>query len=182
MPSLDAIDRQLLQLLQADDRVSLGELGKAVGLAPSSVNERIKRLTEQGAITGFHARVAPEAVGLDLLAYMFVGWADPETEAPFLKRITREPAVLECHHVTGAWNYLMKVRLRNTGQLERFLADVIKTVPGVQRTETLIVLSSAKETTVVPVDPPGPPAGTPTDGRSAARKRSPAARRKPRSP
>jgi Lrp/AsnC family leucine-responsive transcriptional regulator len=171
MSVLDAIDRQLLRLLQADDRASLGELGKAVGLAPSSVKERINRLTEQGAIAGFHAKVAPEAVGLDLLAYMFVGWADPEAEAPFLKRIMREPAVLECHHVTGAWNYLMKVRLRNTGQLERFLADVVKTVPGVQRTETLIVLSSAKETAILDVGPPEG-AGAPQGGRTRVRKKS----------
>ena len=100
MSQLDGIDRQLLQLLQANDQASLGELGKVVGLAPSSVKERIKRLTEQGVISGFHARLAPEALGLDLLAYMFVGWGDPAAEGPFLKRVMREPAVLECHHVT----------------------------------------------------------------------------------
>ena len=156
MHMLDAIDHQLLQLLQENDRASLGELGREVGLAPSSVQERIKRLTAERVITGFHARVRPDAVGLDLLAYVFIGWADAETEAPFLKRIRRERSVLECHHVTGAWNYLMKVRLRNTGQLERFLAEVIKTLPGVLRTETLIVMSSAKETTVLDVAPDAP--------------------------
>jgi Lrp/AsnC family leucine-responsive transcriptional regulator len=180
MSQLDAIDRQILQLLQTNDQASLGELGKAVGLVPSSVKERIKRLTEQGVITGFHARVAPDTVGLDLLAFMFVGWGDSETEAPFLKRMMREPAVLECHHVTGAWNYLMKVRLRNTGQLERFLADVIKTVPGVQRTETLIVLSSAKETTMLAVDPPGSPVAKPTAGPTRKRRSGP--RRQSRTP
>ena len=152
MHMLDAIDHQLLQLLQENDRASLGELGREVGLAPSSVQERVKRLTEANVITGFHAKVRPDAVGLDLLTYVFVGWAEAETEAPFLKRIKREPSVLECHHVTGAWNYLMKVRLKNTVELERFLADVIKTLPGVLRTETIIVMSSAKETSVIPVE------------------------------
>jgi Lrp/AsnC family leucine-responsive transcriptional regulator len=153
MALLDATDRKLLQLLQGNDQASLGELGKAVGLAPSSVKERVRRLGEQGVIRGFHAQLDPEAVGLDLLAFMFVSWVDPAAEAPFLKRVSRDPAVMECHHVTGAWNYLLKVRLKNTTQLERFLADVIKTLPGVQRTETLIVLSSAKETTALPVEP-----------------------------
>ncbi len=170
MSQLDGIDRQLLQLLQANDQASLGELGKVVGLAPSSVKERIKRLTEQGVISGFHARLAPEALGLDLLAYMFVGWGDPAAEGPFLKRVMREPAVLECHHVTGAWNYLVKVRLRNTGQLESFLAEVIKTVPGIQRTETLIALSSAKETTMLAVNPPEPLAGKAPDGQVSGRR------------
>jgi Lrp/AsnC family leucine-responsive transcriptional regulator len=152
MHHLDHIDRRLLQLLQADDQASLGALGEVVGLAPSSVKERIRRLTEQGVIRGFHARLAPDALGLDLLALIFVSWVDPSAETPFLERVTASAAVLECHHVTGAWNYMLKVRLRNTGELERFLAEVIKTLPGVQRTETLIVLSSTKDTSALEVD------------------------------
>ena len=153
MKELDDTDRQLLALLQKDDRLSLAELGKGVGLAPSSVNERIKRLTMRGVIEGFHAHVVPEALGLDLLAFVFVGWSNPATEAPFLARVAAAPAVLECHHVTGSWNYLLKVRLPNTRDLERFLGQVVKEVQGVERTETIIALSSAKETTSLTSDP-----------------------------
>jgi Lrp/AsnC family leucine-responsive transcriptional regulator len=155
MKDLDSTDHQLLALLQKDDRLSLADLGKQVGLSASSVNERIRRLTAHGAIKGFHAHVAAEALGLDLLAFVFVGWSDPGVEAPFLARVEASPAVLECHHVTGTWNYLMKVRLPNTRQLERFLAEVVKQVPGVERTETIIALSSAKETTNLTADPLG---------------------------
>ena len=153
MKELDDTDRQLLALLQKDDRLSLAELGKGVGLAPSSVNERIKRLTMRGVIEGFHAHVVPEALGLDLLAFVFVGWSNPATEPPFLARVAAAPAVLECHHVTGSWNYLLKVRLPNTRDLERFLGQVVKEVQGVERTETIIALSSAKETTSLTSDP-----------------------------
>lgn len=146
----DDIDRTLLEILQADGRTPYAALGKAVGLAISSVNERVRKLADRGVITGTHAHVAPEAIGLDLLAFVFVGWSDAAVEAPFLARIAEEPAVQECHHVTGTWNYLLKVRVRNTGALEAFLAAVVKAVPGVQRTETLIVLSSPKETTALP--------------------------------
>jgi Lrp/AsnC family leucine-responsive transcriptional regulator len=159
MKELDDTDRQLLNLLQIDDRLSLAELGKKVGLAPSSVNERIKRLITRGVIEGFHAHVVPEALGLDLLAFVFVGWSDPAVEAPFLARVQAAPAVLECHHVTGSWNYLLKVRLPTTRDLERFLGQVVKEVAGVQRTETIIVLSSAKETTTLTSDPLGGAAG-----------------------
>lgn len=155
MKELDDTDRQLLALLQKDDRLSLADLGKSVGLAASSVNERIKRLTTRGVIEGFHAHVAPDALGLDLLAFVFVGWSDPGVEGPFLARVNSSAAVLECHHVTGTWNYLLKVRLPNTRELERFLVAVIKEVPGVQRTETIIALSSAKETTTLMADPLG---------------------------
>jgi Lrp/AsnC family leucine-responsive transcriptional regulator len=160
MKELDDTDRQLLALLQNDDRLSLADLGKNVGLAASSVNERIKRLVTRGVIEGFHAHVVPEELGLDLLAFVFVGWSNPATEAPFLARVAAAPAVLECHHVTGSWNYLLKVRLPNTRDLERFLGQVIKEVQGVERTETIIALSSAKETTRLTPDPLGAgPAG-----------------------
>src|SRR5947209_458467 len=153
MKELDDIDRQLLAFLQKDDRLSLAELGKGVGLAASSVNERVKRLVTRGVIEGFHAHVVPEALGLELLAFVFVGWSDPDVEAPFLAKVHASAAVLECHHVTGSWNYLLKVRLPNTRDLERFLANVIKTVPGVQRTETIIALSSSTDTTSLTSDP-----------------------------
>ncbi len=146
MDQLDEINRKLLALLQADDRLPLTKLSAEVGIAPSTVNDRIKQLIRRGIIKGFHARLAPEALGLDLLAFMLVGWSDPKTEPNFLKKIRASATVLECHHVTGAWNYLLKIRIKNTGELESFLANTVKAVKGVERTETLIALSSAKET------------------------------------
>jgi Lrp/AsnC family leucine-responsive transcriptional regulator len=154
MALLDEIDRRLLALLQEDDRVPVVELGKAIGVAPSTLNDRIRRLVKQGIVTGFHAEVSPEKLGLDLLAFVFVGWSDPNTEKAFLERIAASPEVMECHHVTGAWNYLMKVRLKTTRDLESFFSDVVKDVPGLQRTETLIVLSSAKDTRTLQVPEP----------------------------
>lgn len=152
---LDEIDHKLLGLLQEDDRAPVAELGKTLGVAPSTLNDRIRRLIKLGIVTGFHAHVDPEKVGLDLLAYVFVGWSDPATESLFLAAIAKSPDVLEAHHVTGPWNYLMKVRLPTTRDLESFFAQVVKEVPGVQRTETLIVLSSPKETTRIVPPLPG---------------------------
>ena len=146
MHRLDEIDRKLLNLLQNDDRLALTELAQAIGAPASTLNDRIKRLVSHGVIAGFHARLSPDVLGLDLLAFVFVGWSDPKVEPAFLKKIKASPAVLECHHVTGAWNYLLKVRVGTTRDLEKFLSDTIKAVAGVERTETVIVLSSAKET------------------------------------
>lgn len=154
MAELDDTDRKLLKLLQEDGRTPYVELGRAVGLAVSSVNERVRKLNERGVINGVHARVSPEALDLHLLAFVFVGWSDPSVEAPFLKRIAAEPAVLECHHVTGTWNYLLKIRVRGTKMLEAFLGNVVKAVDGIQRTESLIVLSSPKETGALATDMP----------------------------
>jgi Lrp/AsnC family leucine-responsive transcriptional regulator len=146
MALFDDIDRKLLAILQRDDRRSLAELSQEIGVPASTINDRIKRLVRQGVIAGFHARLAPEALRLDLLAFVLVGWNDPKVEPLFLERIRASPAVLECHHVTGVWNYMLKVRVGTTRDFEAFLSDVVKATDGVQRTETIIVLSSAKET------------------------------------
>jgi len=151
LDNLDDIDRKLLMLLQENDRLGLAELGKAAGSAASTVNDRIKRLVRNGVITGFHARVAAEVVGLELLAFILVAWSDPKVEAKFIDKIQKTPNVLECHHVTGAWNYLIKVRVKNTRELETLLAGTVKSVSGVLRTDTMIALSSVKEGWSVPV-------------------------------
>ncbi len=146
MPKLDKTDHKLIELLQEDSTLTVAQLSKKVGIPASTLNDRIKRLVRQGIVGGFHARLNPDAVGLNLLAFMLVAWSDPKVEPVFLKRVKASPAVLECHHVTGSWNYLMKVRVATTRDLEKFLAETVKAVNGVERTETLIVLSSAKET------------------------------------
>jgi len=150
---LDQTDLKLLALLQRDARMTNAELGQAVGLGASSVNDRVRKLTDRGVITGVRAGVDPAAVGLDLLAFVFVGLSDQRVEQDFLARVRSEPNVQECHHVTGTWNYLMKLRVANTSALETFFRDVLKTLPGVVRTETLIVLSTTKEDAFVPTTP-----------------------------
>jgi Lrp/AsnC family leucine-responsive transcriptional regulator len=153
MHDLDEIDRKLLGLLQQNGRTPYAELGKAVGLSVSSANERVRKLYDRGVIEGVYSSISPAAVRLDLLAFVFVGWTDPATEERFLARAVREPSILECHHVTGPWNAMLKVRTRTARDLETFLNGIVKGVPGVQRTETLIVMSSAKETFQLPLAP-----------------------------
>src|SRR4030095_9678324 len=123
-------------------------------LAASSVNERLRKLGERGLIAGYHARISPEAMGYDLLAFLYVAWSKPETEKACLKKVLSRPVVMEAHHVTGVWNYMLKVRVKNTRMPEGLLAKVIKAVPGVERTDTVIVLSSVKETAQIPTRQP----------------------------
>ena len=150
MADLDNIDIALIELLQKDARTPQAQLAAEVGLAASSVNERIRKLGERGLIAGYHAQISAEAMGYDLLAFLYVAWSKPETEKAFLKKIMSQPVIMEAHHVTGTWNYMLKVRVKNTRMLEGLLAKVIKAVPGVERTDTVIVLSSVKETAQIP--------------------------------
>ena len=154
MAEMDETDLALIELLQRDARTPQAQLAAQVGLAASSVNERIRKLGERGLIAGYHAQISAEAMGYDLLAFIYVAWSKPETEKIFLKKIIGQSVVMEAHHVTGIWNYMLKVRVKNTRMLEGLLAKVIKTVPGVERTETIIVLSSVKESAQIPTREP----------------------------
>lgn len=135
---------QALGLLQADDRRVLAELAKQTGSSPSTINNRIKRLVRNGVITGFHARVAAETVGPWLLAFVLVSLSS-KVEQHFLKEVETSRNVLECHRMAGEWNYLIKLRINNMHDLEAYLAAMSNLI-GIQRTNTLIALSTIKET------------------------------------
>lgn len=146
---LDAVDRQLLMELQADSRPSYQELGSKVGLSTSATNERVRKLFKEKVTTGCHARVNPKLVGLEISALLSVAIDTPSHEKNFLRRIDETPDVQECHHITGEFSYLLKVHVRDTRHLECLLTDVIKSIKGVTRTNTTIILSSPKNLPIV---------------------------------
>jgi Lrp/AsnC family leucine-responsive transcriptional regulator len=146
---MDDLDRKLLALVQADGRRPHAGLAAEVGLSLSAVNERLKKLLAQGVITGYGARVSPRAMGLDICAFVQVLIERPEHDEAFLAAVQSLPEVQECHHVTGDYSYLLKIRARDTVHLEQVIKDRIKTVPGLVRSNTVIALSTAKETWAV---------------------------------
>ncbi|GAB3117300.1 Lrp/AsnC family transcriptional regulator [Novispirillum itersonii] len=148
---MDAMDRRLLSLLQDQGRSSYADLGAAVGLSVSGVADRIRRLEASGVLQGWTVRVDPVKAGLDILAFIFVAIERPEWEPGFLTRMRQRPEVLECHHVTGDWSYLLKVRVGSVADLEGFLATGLKDLPGLGRTHTQLALSSPKETNALPL-------------------------------
>ena len=148
---MDDIDRNIISLVQSFGRATNAEIAGAVGLSVSAANDRLKRLQERGVITGWSARVDPEAVDLGLLAFIFVEVDHTEHNARFIAAATLMPEVLELHHVTGEWSYLLKVRARDTKALEGFITDRLKALPGVARSRTHIALSSAKDNAPLPM-------------------------------
>ncbi len=154
--SLDGQDRYLLALVQENSRLSYAELGEHVGLSASAVHDRLRKLQAQGVVRGFGARLDPEALGLGLCAFIQVLLERPEHDAPFVAAMAELPEVQECHHVTGDYAYLLKVRTHSTRSLERLIADSIKSLPGVVRTLTLVALSTPKENAALAVGPAEP--------------------------
>ncbi len=151
---MDGIDRKILECVQCDGALTYAEIGAAAGLSASAVNDRLKRLRADGVLRRMTAEIDPAALDLKLLAFVMVVLESGISEDAFRAGMLAAPEVLECHHVTGEFSYLLKLRLRDTAQLEGFLTNTLKPLAGFSRTQTLIALSSTKETHILPA--PGP--------------------------
>lgn len=150
---MDSIDRNILVALQHDGSAGLAELAKVAGLSVSATAERVKRLEERGTIRGWRADLDPAAVGCPLLAWVFVGLRAGAAEAKFREALLPMEQVLECHAVSGAWSYLLKLRVAGLAELEAFVAQELRRKPGVERTGTVLALATVKETAILPVAP-----------------------------
>jgi Lrp/AsnC family leucine-responsive transcriptional regulator len=143
---LDAIDLRILDAMQDDARQSRAEVARQVGLSAAAVHERIRKLERAGVIRRYAALLDPEKTHCDLLAFVEVFIDRSQRESGFLQAIGRMPQVQECHRVTGAATCLLKVRVHDRHALHRLILDRINAMPGVRGTETVVVLSTTKET------------------------------------
>ncbi|MQR97189.1 Lrp/AsnC family transcriptional regulator [Fictibacillus phosphorivorans] len=150
---MDTFDKKLICLLQENARMKWADLAAQVGLSAPATAERVNRLMENGVIKGFAARIDAEKVGSELTAFVAVSLERPEHRAPFLARIEELIEVMECHHIAGEDDYLLKIRSRNTKDLDRIISYEIKGLTGVVRTKTTIVMDTTKETMEVPLQP-----------------------------
>lgn len=148
---LDDIDRHILALLQENCKLPLAKIGERVGLSAPTVIERIKKLEDQQIITGYHAILNGRRLGLDVTAFIGVAVRHPTLVGDFEREIEALEAVLECHHVTGHHTLLLKVKTQNTSTLEALISR-LRSIEGVERTETMVVLSTRTERTQVPLD------------------------------
>ena len=146
---IDETDRRILEILQENARTSNAEIARQVGMAPSAILERIRKLEERGVIEGYTARVNPEALGLMLTAYVFVR-ADERAGAPTTaQRMAQIPEVEEVHHVAGEDCFLAKVRVRGTKDLGKLLQEKLGAIDTIRSTRSTIVLDTIKDTRVL---------------------------------
>lgn len=151
---IDGIDTEILKILQSNARTSNAEIARQVDLAPSAVFERIRKLEERGVIEGYAARVNPDAVGLPLLAYVFVRDNDGPGTDLAAQQVAEIPGVLEVHHVAGEDCFLAKVRAKDPESLGRLLRERIGRIASITSTRTTIVLGTVKESAALPIDAP----------------------------
>lgn len=144
-------DVAILDLLQENARISQADISRMVGLAPSAVLERIRKLENRGVIAGYSALVDPRAVGQGMLAFIAVRSAQAPGDESVAQALAQCPEVLEVHHVAGDDCYLLKVRARDAEHIGQLLRHRFGRIPGVVSTRTTIVLETVKETPRLPL-------------------------------
>jgi Lrp/AsnC family transcriptional regulator, leucine-responsive regulatory protein len=153
MTSLDPTDRKILSILQIEGRLSNAELARRIGLTPPPTLERVKRLEREGVIRGYAARLDGPSLGLGLTVFASVSLAMHQLGAveEFEAAVRDLPEVLECHHTTGEADFLLKLKVADTGAYEQLLRGHLIRLPGVQRIQSSVVLSTAKDETPLPL-------------------------------
>ena len=140
---MDIIDIKILEVLQANSRVSISELSKKVNLSLSAVSERLKKLESSNVIEKYTVILNSQALDKELSVIMNISLENPHQTSEFLNFVRTEDEILECHYVTGEYDYVLKITTRNTATLEH-LMNRIKGISGIKRTQTNVVLSSVK--------------------------------------
>lgn len=154
--SLDELDRTLLRILQQNARLSNAELARRVDLSATGLQKRLRRLEEMGVIERYGALVNREALGFDMLCFVQVTLQrhEPDAVDNFRREVQTMSEVLECHHLTGEFDYLLKIIVRNRNHLEHFILNVLTPVRGMDKIRTSLVLSELKSAAAIPVCEP----------------------------
>lgn len=147
--SLDNTDLQILSNLQADACLTNSDLAKKLGMAPSAVLERVKKLEQKGVIEAYVTRISPQSLDLKLLAFIFVKSSEGPGNISVAKQLSKIPEVLELHHIAGEDCYLVKVRASDPLALIQLMREKFS-LPGILSTKTTIVLETLKETNQLP--------------------------------
>lgn len=150
---MDAQDIAILKWLQQDGRMSLTELAKRVHLSAPAIHARIRKLEESGVVTGYVALLDSEKTGFDLCCFIHIGLQLHQAEhiEGVLELFQKLPQVLECYHVTGEYDYLLKVALKNRKELEALVSQLTP-IPGIARIHTSVALSEIKNVPTLPLD------------------------------
>jgi Lrp/AsnC family leucine-responsive transcriptional regulator len=148
---MDSIDLKILTLLQANATTANAELAKKVGMAPSAVLERVKKLEKNGVIEAYVTSISPESVNLKLLAFVFVKSSEGPGNISVAKQLVKLPEVLELHHIAGEDCYLVKIRANDPRSLAQLMRDKFSKIAGILSTKTTIVLETLKETNLLPL-------------------------------
>lgn len=154
MRKLDRIDVQILDILQNEGRISMSELAGRVNLSTTPCSERVKRLERDGVIMGYHARVNPAHVDRTLLVFLEIKLSAKSGDVfdQVAQSLADIPEVLECHLISGEFDYLVKARLKEMAAYRRLLGDILKKLPASASSHSYVVMEEIKESLILKVD------------------------------
>ena len=150
---LDQIDRKVLDILQSNAKITNAQLSKEIGLSPAPTLERVKKLETAGIIQSYHAHLNRQLVGLGVTTFVMVtlvGHKKDVTDS-FVRRVGQIPEIVECHHITGDGDFLLKVISHDITSYQKLMLEVINEIEEVASTKTMVILSTFKESKVLPI-------------------------------
>lgn len=149
----DPIDRKILNLLQENGKITNAQLSIEVGLSPAPTLERVKKLEKNGVIESYHANLNKQEIGLGVTTFVHVALISHRKGVvdSFVKQIVEIPEVVECHHITGQGDFILKVVSKDISSYQRLLVEVINEIPEIDNTQSTVILSTFKESRVMPI-------------------------------
>ncbi len=150
---LDTIDRKVLDILQSNAKITNAQLSKDIGLSPAPTLERVKKLEQSGVIQSYHAQLNRERVGLGVTTFIQVSLTGHRRDVTemFVQKVNGIDEIIECHHITGSGDFLLKVISKDIASYQKLLLERINEIEEVANTQTMVILSTFKESKVLPI-------------------------------
>ncbi|GGY10827.1 winged helix-turn-helix transcriptional regulator [Paludibacterium paludis] len=150
---LDKLDLKILRLLQSHGRISMTELAERIGLSTTPCTERVRRLEREGVIEGYYARLNPQAMGAQLLVFVEIKLSAKSGDIfdAFRRDVCNIPEILECHLVSGEFDYLIKARLPDMSMYRKLLGEILLQLPAANESRSYVVMEEVKETLQLPI-------------------------------
>jgi len=152
-PQFDPIDRKILGILQDNGKITNAQLSIDVGLSPAPTLERVKKLEKNGIIESYHAQLSKQEIGLGVSTFVHVALIGHRKSIvdEFIKQILVIPEIVECHHITGQGDFILKVVSKDISSYQKLLVEVINEIPEIDNTQSTVILSTFKESKVMPI-------------------------------
>jgi len=150
---IDDIDRKILSILQASAKITNAQLSKEIGLSPAPTLERVKKLEQMGIITSYHAKLDPAKIGLGVSTFVIVsllGHNKANIEG-FMSAINNIDEVIECHHITGAGDFILKIISKDISTYQKLMLEKVSEIKEVDNMQSMVVLSTFKDSKVLPI-------------------------------
>ena len=151
---IDDIDKKILEILQSRAKITNARLSEEIGLSPAPTLERVKKLEQMGVITSYHAKLNIEKIGLGVTTFVLAtlnGHNRTNIEG-FIEEINKIPEVIECHHITGAGDFILKVIAKDIASYQKLMLEKVSDIKQVDNMQSMVVLSTFKDSKVIPVN------------------------------